>query len=386
MKSESTAGLMKIGELAKATGTNVSTIKFYVKEGLIQAACKTGPNMAYYHADCIERVQLIKTLQKERYYPLSVIKHMLDTSNPNHMEIELLDAIHKVDYKRSRKTFSFSEATKMTRLSRNQIGILVENKLVIPDVSGKKQRYTESDLQVMFLIRRRMDAGIPFDQSVASFLIYEQALKYAAKADVDSFINRALLACAYSTEEVIRMIGVSDETLDMFISLKRKELNRQFGSERIGDLDRYSSNLSAMLQYISDSLDGLKYNKPAKQCRDAALYCPDGTDPVSSALRYYYLVITSTSGSLAKSITICGQAHAYFTSLEPEKSGGIYSLLLYSLRLGWLCLAPSLLDCAAEAKKAVEGFSSFASDCIGAESEAFTHQVIYAITRLGGMS
>lgn len=29
------AELLKIGELAKATGTNVSTLKFYVKEGLI---------------------------------------------------------------------------------------------------------------------------------------------------------------------------------------------------------------------------------------------------------------------------------------------------------------------------------------------------------------
>ncbi len=56
MKIESNASLMKIGELAKATGTNVSTINFYIKEGLIQAASKTSPNMAYYHTDCIARV------------------------------------------------------------------------------------------------------------------------------------------------------------------------------------------------------------------------------------------------------------------------------------------------------------------------------------------
>ena len=73
MKKNATTDLLKIGDLAKATNTNVSTIKFYVKEGLIQPACKTGPNMAYYSADCIARVQLIKSLQKEHYYPLSVI-------------------------------------------------------------------------------------------------------------------------------------------------------------------------------------------------------------------------------------------------------------------------------------------------------------------------
>ncbi|MBR0600480.1 MerR family transcriptional regulator [Sinanaerobacter chloroacetimidivorans] len=386
MKNESTAGLMKIGELAKATGTNVSTIKFYVKEGLIQAACKTGPNMAYYHADCIARVQLIKSLQKERYYPLSVIKHMLDTSNPNHMELELLDAISKVDYKSSSKTFSPSEAIKMTRLSKDHITVLDEKKLLKPEFSGKKLRYTEADLQVMLLIRRRMDASIPFSESVASFEIYEQALKHAAKADVDLFINRALLASAPSTEDAVRMICVSDETLDLFVSLKRKEWNREFGSERIGDLDRYSSNLTAMLQSISKSLEELEYKEPAKQCRDAILYCPEGTGPVAAALKYYHLVITSTSGSLAKSIAICGQAHTYFTSLDFEKSEGIDSLLLYSLHLGWLFLAPSLLDCTEEAKKSADSFNSYASDCIGTKSESYTQQILSAITRIGGIS
>ena len=31
MKEEKTAGLVKIGELAKVTGVSVSTLKFYVK-------------------------------------------------------------------------------------------------------------------------------------------------------------------------------------------------------------------------------------------------------------------------------------------------------------------------------------------------------------------
>lgn len=384
MKKESTAGLLKIGELAKATGTNVSTIKFYVKEGLVQAACKTGPNMAYYHTDCIARVQLIKSLQKEHYYPLSVIKHMLGTSDTNQMEIELLDVIHKVNYKNGSKTFSFSEAVKMTRLTRSQIDTLVEQKLVKPDISGKKQSYSESDLQIMALIRHRMDAGIPFEESVTSFATYEKALKTAAKADVDSFINRALMICAPTTEEAVRMISVSDETLDTFISLKRNELNREFGSERLGDLDRFASNLSAMLENISDSLDELKYGKSVKQCRDALLYCPEEIEPVTSALRYYNLVINSMSGSLAKSISICAQAHSYFTSLEPGKSDGVDALLLYSLRLSWLALAPSLLDCSEEAQKSMEGFYTFATDCIGAYSETYTHQVSSAITQIAG--
>ena len=385
MRKESTAGLMKISELAKATGTNVSTIKFYVKEGLVQAAGKTSPNMAYYHADCIARVKLIKSLQKEHYYPLSVIKHMISASVTNQTEMELLDAIHKADRDTDYKTFSPSEISKMTRLSRSQIHELNEQGIVKPDVSGKKQWYTESDFQIMVLLRRRMDAGIPFEESVVSFRSYEKALKEAAKADVDFFIDRALLTRAPSTEEAVHMISVSDETLDRFVSLKRKELNRQFGSERLEDLDHFASNLSAMLRCIGDSLEGLQYPGPAEQCHKALHDCPKGSDSISSALRYFRFVIDSTSGSLAECISICGQAHAYFISLHPEESEGIDSLLLYSLKLCWLGLAPSLLDCKTEARKTLEGFSSLAAESIEAAAKTFTQRVLTEMTRIGGV-
>ena len=235
--------MLKIGELASATSTNVSTIKFYIKEGLIQAACKTGPNMAYYHPDSVARVQLIKSLQKEHYYPLSVIKRMLEQSNPaqSPLDIELLDAIHKVDPAGGSQTFTLQEASRMSRLTRDQIRQLARGRVICPETVGRRQIYAEADLQVMLLIRRRLDAGIPFEESVASFITYQEALRPAASADVDAFISRALMAVRPSAKESVRMICVSDETLDAFIGLKRKEFNREFGSDRVNDLYRYSA-------------------------------------------------------------------------------------------------------------------------------------------------
>lgn len=384
MKKDQSPDLMKIGELAKATNTNVSTIKFYVKEGLIQAACKTGPNMAYYHTDCIARVQLIKSLQKEHYYPLSVIKRMLENSDSNKMDIELLDVIHKVNYTGSSKTCSLSETAKMTRLTKDQIAALTEQQLVKPDVTGKRQSFTDEDLQVMLLIRRRMEAGIPFEESVSSFLLYEQSLRIAARADVDFFISGALMTSVPSTKDAVRMISVSDETLDAFICMKRAELNREFGSERIDDLYRYSSDLSAVLQDMGVVLDSLNYGELAEKCRSALTKFPEGKDPVSLALTHYYRVVNGLQESLAKSITVCSKAHSYFLTLEPEKLGDISVLALYGLRLCWLSLAPSLLDCTREAKQAMEDFQAFASECISAGSDVFTQQIIAAITRIGG--
>ena len=64
--------LLRIGELAKEAGVSLTTVKFYAKEGLIRPARKTGRNMAYYDPSCVETIQRIRKLQRERFYPLSV--------------------------------------------------------------------------------------------------------------------------------------------------------------------------------------------------------------------------------------------------------------------------------------------------------------------------
>ncbi len=384
MKKNATTDLLKIGDLAKATNTNVSTIKFYVKEGLIQPACKTGPNMAYYSADCIARVQLIKSLQKEHYYPLSVIKRTLEHSD-SQMEIKFLDAIHKVDYASSSKTFSLTEAAKMSRLTKAQISILVESGLIKPEAAGKRQCYTDEDLQIMLLIRRRMDAGIPFRESVSSFLIYEQALRAAAKADVDLFISKALMEVNPNAKDAVRMICVSDETLDAFISAKRAELNREFGSERLSDLYGYSAGLSSMVQEIVQALQKADCMELAERCRAALSMYPEGEDTLAIALGHCHQMLNSLTESLANSIALCSRIHTYFLALKPAEAEGIEAVLLYSLRLCWLCLAPALLNCTKEAQEALDGFAAFAAERFGPASDAYVRQIVNAITRMGGI-
>ena len=114
----STDGLMKIGELAKAANVNVSTLKFYVKEELIRPSLKTGRNMSWYSPDCVATIRAIRMLQRERFYPLSVIKHLLSSSGAGSPpELALLDAIHKVDYRTTGDAVPLSEAARRTRLT-----------------------------------------------------------------------------------------------------------------------------------------------------------------------------------------------------------------------------------------------------------------------------
>ena len=71
-------GLLKMRELAEASGVSAGTIKHYLREGLLPEPVKTSRNMAYYPPEFVDRIRLIKQLQEERFMPLKLIKSMLE--------------------------------------------------------------------------------------------------------------------------------------------------------------------------------------------------------------------------------------------------------------------------------------------------------------------
>lgn len=54
------AGLLKIGELAKQTGSQVETIRYYEREGLLPAPVRSEGNYRLYGAAHVERLQFIR--------------------------------------------------------------------------------------------------------------------------------------------------------------------------------------------------------------------------------------------------------------------------------------------------------------------------------------
>ena len=76
--AEADEEMLRMGELARASGVSAATIKHYLREGLLPEPVKTSRNMAYYPAEFVERIRMIKQLQEERYMPLRVIKDLLE--------------------------------------------------------------------------------------------------------------------------------------------------------------------------------------------------------------------------------------------------------------------------------------------------------------------
>ncbi len=343
-----TADLLKIGDLSRETGLTVSTIKYYVKEGLIAPALKTGRNMAYYHPDCIGRLRTIKTLQKERYYPLDVIKQILNTSGPYLPELDLLDAIHKVARQEApgQQTCTRAQLLKKTGLTGHQLDMLIRCQLVMPLEKGARQYFSQEDYQLAVILKRRTDAQIPFEQSVSAFRIYEKAMKTAAQADVNSFIVRGILTGGFTTEELSHMIRVSDETLDDFIALRRMAYNRRFGADRLRQVEEFSEKLAAFAAFLKETKFYSSILPLTEGCKES--------------FAQYDRISCLREQGVAHMISVCGQVHQYFLKLKPA------DLISHALCAGWFYLGRDLLDCRDAADVLLAEFEQQADDSCSA--------------------
>lgn len=83
---------LKIGEIAKKSGVPPSTIRYYVRQGLLPEPDKVNKSMAYYDEGCVEKIQAIRHLQETKYFPLSVIRNILRRMDEG-MSLEEAEAI-----------------------------------------------------------------------------------------------------------------------------------------------------------------------------------------------------------------------------------------------------------------------------------------------------
>lgn len=81
---------MRMAELARRSGLTVPTIKFYLREGLLQPGRRTSVNQAVYDASHLERLRLIRALSKVAGLPLNKVRDVVHAVNA---DSSVLDAM-----------------------------------------------------------------------------------------------------------------------------------------------------------------------------------------------------------------------------------------------------------------------------------------------------
>jgi DNA-binding transcriptional MerR regulator len=225
-------GLLKMSELAEASGVSAGTIKHYLREGLLPEPVKTSRNMAYYPPDFVERIKLIKQLQEERFMPLKVIKGMLD-EDPDRAKalVELEDRILERALAGEETRTSAAEVKRRYEMPQEVLARLEELGILTPNSRG----YSPSDVKVVEAISRFRAGG--YDErigfTVYDTLRYKRVLQDLVKEEVSVLMER--LAGEMDTEAAVELIEAGSAPLqDLIAALHSKLLIAELQAQKAG--------------------------------------------------------------------------------------------------------------------------------------------------------
>jgi DNA-binding transcriptional MerR regulator len=212
--------LLRMGELAEASGVPAPTIKHYLREGLLPEPVKTSRNMAYYPLEFVDRIKLIKQLQEERFMPLKAIKSVLD-EDPERARtlVELEDRILDRALSAERTRTSAAEVRERYGIPREVLDRLEEIEVLSPNSRG----YSPSDIKIIEAISRFRAGG--YDEQIGftvyDTLRYKKAVEELVREEVGMVMER--LAGEVSPERVVEMLETGAQPLqDLIAALHTK--------------------------------------------------------------------------------------------------------------------------------------------------------------------
>jgi DNA-binding transcriptional MerR regulator len=203
-------GMLKMAELAEASGVSAGTIKHYLREGLLPEPVKTSRNMAWYPPEFVERIQLIKELQERRFMPLKAIKGLL----------ELEGEATRV---------SAAEVKRRYGLPQEVLDRLAELVVISPNSRG----YGASDVRILEAISRFRAGG--YDErigfTVYDTLRYKRAMEDLVKEEVEVIMER--LGGEVDADRAAQLVEKGAEPLrDLISALHTKALVAELKQQR----------------------------------------------------------------------------------------------------------------------------------------------------------
>jgi DNA-binding transcriptional MerR regulator len=234
MSASAERTLLRMGELAEASGVPAPTIKHYLREGLLPEPVKTSRNMAYYPPEFVDRIKLIKRLQEERFMPLRAIKAVLD-EDPERAQalVELEDRILDRALAGERARTSAAEVRERYGVPREVLDRLEELEVLSPNSRG----YSPSDIKIIEAISRFRAGG--YDEEIGftvyDTLRYKSAIEELVRQEVAVVMDR--LAGEVPPDRVVEMLESGAQPLQDLIAALHTKL-------MVAELERHRARRS----------------------------------------------------------------------------------------------------------------------------------------------
>jgi DNA-binding transcriptional MerR regulator len=223
-------GLLRMRELAEAAGVSAGTIKHYLREGLLPEPVKTSRNMAWYPREFVERVQLIKQLQEERFLPLKVIRELLQQGDVEggaerlRALIELEDRVlERALSGQDAKAMSAREVAQRYGVPEEALERLEKLEVLTPRRRNGSKRYGPDDVQIIEAVSRMRASGYSeaLGFTVYDTLIYKRHLEQLVREEVDVMMER--VAGEMDTEQAAALVEQAVEPMrDLVAALRAK--------------------------------------------------------------------------------------------------------------------------------------------------------------------
>ena len=87
---------MRISDLSRQSGISIPTIKFYLREGVVAAGSRTGPNQATYGEAHLRRLRLIRVLVEVGGLSLAAVRRIIDALGDDALPLhDVLGVAHR---------------------------------------------------------------------------------------------------------------------------------------------------------------------------------------------------------------------------------------------------------------------------------------------------
>ena len=87
---------MKVAALSRASGVSVATIKYYIREGLLEPGSPTAPNQAEYGDEHLHRLRLVRALMEVGGLGVAAVRAVLDAISDPELSLHgLLGVAHQ---------------------------------------------------------------------------------------------------------------------------------------------------------------------------------------------------------------------------------------------------------------------------------------------------
>jgi DNA-binding transcriptional MerR regulator len=160
-------GWLKIGELAKKAGVSISTVHYYVQEGLLTAPARTSRNMAYYDPACVGEIKVIQELRTTRFLPLSAIRLLVRAGREGQRQEHIGEMrslfeqiFHPLNNKDQSTPLSRDDLLSKTGLAESSLKELEENSMIVPQAIEGKAAYDDVDLRIAQAFQKLSGYGV----------------------------------------------------------------------------------------------------------------------------------------------------------------------------------------------------------------------------------